>query len=289
MIYFSPEYKIRVIRYSVFLMGDILLKRQIISAVLICTFALAAFANYYSFSKNKNVPSADIQSGVAVLEQLDAKSVDEAQASVDEIEKKRLEAEFVKNKQKHIKQIIKQINKGDKSLRQVFKNVWFVGDSLMNGLEAYNILNPNRIISQVSASLFHLEENYDKIVQARPPVLILHYGINMIGAEDAHLKNYIQKYTSIIENLKKDLPETRIIVSLIFPVDRSVATAKRFSVVSKWNKALIKMCKNEKVEYLDSSPIFKEHKEWYAKDGIHQAKGFYVYWLKFIMLEKEIY
>lgn len=265
------------------------MKRQIISAILICIFALASFANYYSFSKNKNVPSADVQSGVAILEQLGAKNVDEAQASVDEIEKKRLEKEVAENKQKYIKQIIKQINKGEKSLRKVFKNVWFVGDSLMNGLEAYDILNSNRIISQVSASLFHLEENYDKIMQARPPVLILHYGINMISDEEIYLENYIKKYTSIIENLKKDLPETRIIVSLIFPVDRSVATAKRFSAVSKWNNALIKMCKNEKVEYLDSSPVFIKHKEWYAKDGIHQAKGFYVYWLKFIMLEKEIY
>ncbi len=265
------------------------MKRQIISAVLICAFILASFFNYYSFSKNKNVPSSDVQSGVDVLEQLALKSVDEAQASIDIIEKKRYENELVKDKQKHIKKVIKQIDNGKKSFRKVFKNVWFVGDSLINGLEAYDILNRNHIISQVSASLFHLEENYDKIVKARPPILILHYGINMIGAQEAHLKNYINKYTSIIKNLKKDLPSTRIIVSLIFPVDSSVATAKRFKAVPNWNKALIQMCKNEKVEYLDSSSIFKKHKEWYAKDGIHQAKGFYVYWLKFIMLEKEIY
>lgn len=265
------------------------MKRRIISAVLIFAFAFAGFANYYSLSNNKYVPAADVKNGVSALEQLDAISVDEAQKSIDEIEKKRLEKDRNKDKKKNIQKVIKQVDKGDKSLSQVFKNVWFVGDSLMNGLEAYGILNSNHIISQVSASLYHLEENYDKIVQARPPVLVLHYGINMISAQDVHLNNFIKKYTSIVERLKKDLPGTRIIISLLFPVDRSLAKAERFGAVSKWNKALVKMCKSEKVEYLDSSPVLNAHKECYAKDGIHQSKAFYIYWLKFIMLEKGIY
>lgn len=265
------------------------MKRKIISVILICAFGFAFYANYSSLLKNKNTPSGDINQGVSVLEQLELRSVDEAGKSIEVIEQKRLANERNKDRKKEIQKVIKLIDKGEKSFAGVFKKVWFVGDSLMNGLEVYGILNQNHIISQVSASLYHLEENYDKIVSARPPVLILHYGINMISAQDVHLNNFIKQYSSIIKNLKKDLPGTRIIVSLLFPVDRSLAKAERFGAVSKWNKALVKMCKDEKVEYLDSSSVLKAHKECYAKDGIHQSKAFYVYWLKFIMLEKGIY
>lgn len=278
-----------MINFTWFPLEEFLLKRRIITTILVCVFAFAMFANYRLFSKNIYTPSADISKGVSVLEQLDAKSVDEAQKSVDEAEKKRHAKELDKDRKKVIEKVIKQIDKGEKSFRQVFNKVWFCGDSLMNGLEVYDILNANHIISQVSASLSHLEENYDSLVAARPPVLVLHYGINMIAVQDVYLNNFINKYSSIIKRLKKDLPETRIIVSLIFPVDRSLAKAERFGAVSKWNKALKKMCKEQKVEYLDSAPVLKEHNEYYAKDGIHQAKPFYIYWLKFIMLEKEIY
>ena len=81
-----------------------------------------------------------------------------------------------------------------------------------------------------------------------------------------------------------------IIVSLIFPVDRSVAKAERFGRIPKYNKALVKMCRELKVEYLDSASVLKAHKECYGSDGIHQLRPFYEkHWLRFIMEEKGIY
>ena len=135
-----------------------------------------------------------------------------------------------------------------------------------------------------------MEDNIAKIVKKNPKVLILHYGINMLATEKMYLNNYTNMYTRLIKKIKKELPDTRIIVSLIFPVDRSVAKAERFGRIPKYNKALIKMCRELKVEYLDSSSVLNAHKECYGPDGIHQAKAFYEkYWLRFIMEEKGIY
>ena len=49
------------------------------------------------------------------------------------------------------------------------------------------------------------------------------------------------------------------------------------------------MCKKLSVEYLDSSEVVKENKQYNAKDGIHYAKPFYGNWLAFIMKNKGIY
>lgn len=233
--------------------------------------------------------SCDTQSGVSVMDELAAVSVDSAQAQIDKVIKKRIADTDSAEVQEAVEKSIKQIKSGKKTYRQVFSNVYFMGDSLMDGLRVYGVLNPSRLITQVSASFSHLEQNMDKIIGSHPPVLILHYGLNMISTSDALLDSFIARYTKDIQKLQKALPQTRIIISLLFPIDTSKATAPRFKAVSKYNTAMIKMCKKLSVEYLDSSEVVKENKQYNAKDGIHYAKPFYGNWLAFIMKNKGIY
>jgi hypothetical protein len=111
----------------------------------------------------------------------------------------------------------------------------------------------------------------------------------MVGPEKYHVDKYINTYTKHIKTLKKSLPDTRIIISLLFPVKKNVARAVFVNNVGKYNLALKKMCKSLKVEYLDSSPVLKAHPECYGGDGIHLSRAFYSqYWLKFIIKEKGI-
>lgn len=233
--------------------------------------------------------SCDTQSGISVVEQLAQQSVDTAQAQIDKVAEKRAADASSAEVQKAIAKTISQIKSGKKSYRQVFGNVYFMGDSLMDGLRVYGILNPSRLITQVSAGLSHLEENMNKIIDSRPPVLILHYGLNSISTSDAQLNSFISRYTSDIKKLKKALPQTRIIISLLFPIDTTKATAARFKAVGKYNKAMIKMCGKLSVEYLDSTAVVKANQQYNAKDGIHYSKAFYGNWLAFIMKDKEIY
>lgn len=266
------------------------MKKRIFSFLIAILLVAVPTVNFIDISSNKFSANEDIDEGLSVLESLAAVSANDAQKAVDNAAKKYLQSNSPFAAKLAAEKSIKQIEKGKKTYRSVFKNVYFVGDSLMNGLAAYDILNANNLITQVSASLYHLEENLDNIISAMPPVLVLHYGINMISTNSTLLKNFINKYTTLIKQLKKKLPNTRIIVSLIFPVDRTVAKAERFGEINTYNKSLKKMCKSLKIEYLDTTPLLKEHKEFYGSDGIHLAKAFYdKYWLKFIMREMGIY
>lgn len=188
-----------------------------------------------------------------------------------------------------IKNVLKKLDEGKTTYRKVFKDVYIVGDSLMNGLECYNILNSNRLITQVSASLYHLSGNIKKIIKASPDTVILHYGVNMISTKGSQLNNFISMYTRLIKQIQKGSPDTRIIISGLFPVDRSVAKAARFSKIDTYNNALRKMCKELNIEYLDSSSVLKAHPECYGGDGIHLSKAFYEkYWLRHIIREMGI-
>lgn len=243
--------------------------------------------------KTPKADAADTAKGLAALARFDSVDVAKVDSKLKAIEQKRLEALEKENRRLRLDEMMKLIDAGKLSYRKVLKNVYIAGDSLMEGLEAYDILNSNHIFAQVSASLSHLEENFDKIVSIRPPVLILHYGLNMIAEDEAHLNTFIQKYTSIIERLQKKLPDTRIVISLLFPVDRSVAKAPRFGAIKNYNKRLREMCETLGIEALDSAPAFQENgsftTRYYGADGIHLSASFYRnVWLKHVIRSLEI-
>ena len=265
------------------------MKKIIAAFVVLAVIAVYPTTNFFIIKSKKNTTTEDTSAGVSVLDSYAAVSVEKADKSVAEAKKKQEEILADEAIKGLIEKDIKYIKAGKLSYRKVFSNVYFAGDSLMEGLEAYSILNSNHIFAKVSASLSHLESVMPNIISVRPETLILHYGLNMIGDQQYHVDSFISQYTKDIQKLQKKLPDTRIIVSLLFPVDTSVATANRFKYVSRYNSRLIQMSKELGVEYLDSSSVFVGH-DFYGADGIHLSYSFYHdYWLKFIMREMEIY
>lgn len=225
--------------------------------------------------------------GVSVLEKYDTYDVAAIEKEIGENNNRK--SLRYGGTESEIKKALDKLEKGKTTYRRLFRNVCIAGDSLMNGLEVYDILNNNKLVTQVSASLNHLSENTGRIVRMNPPVLILHYGINHISVSEKDRAGFINEYTRLIKKLQKKLPDTRIIVSGLFPVDRSVAKAPRFGSIGEYNKALSEMCRKLGVEFLDSTPVLKAHPECYGGDGIHLSKKFYEkYWLKFIVKEKGI-
>lgn len=265
------------------------LKKVVFSLITTAIIVIYPLCSMITVSVSGKKASCDTQSGISVVEELDKQSVDDAQAQINKTIKKRQADTSSAEVQKAIAKSIKQIKSGKKSYRQVFDNVYFMGDSLMEGLHAYNILNPSRLTTQVSAGLSHLEQHMNSVINARPPVLIIHYGLNAISTSDAQIDAFVQRYAADIRKMKKALPQTRFIISLLFPINTNKAGAPRFKAVGKFNNALKKMCKSLSVEYLDSSALINANKQYYEPDGIHMKYSFYGNWLEFIMKEKGIY
>lgn len=260
------------------------------AVTLIIVFILLAVypvTNFMSVVKEGGYSSSDTDEGVSYLQKLSSADVSEAQALVSQAEEERI---FAAMSDAEIAKLnLKLLKEGKTTYKKLFKNVYIVGDSLMHGLESYGVLSKKRLCTQVSATLYHLEDNAKKIIEKKPRTLILHYGINMLGNDEESLAGYIGMYTKSIKKLKKKLPETRIIVSSIFPVDREVAKRKELGRIKAYNKALKKMCRELEVDYLNNGPLFKEIEYMYGRDGIHLPEAFYKnHWLKYIIEEMEI-
>lgn len=222
-----------------------------------------------------------------VLDQFndDAKDVEN---EIREAEKKHHE-QLGGASEEQIEETLLKLQNGEITFRQIFAKTYIAGDSLMHGLNEYGILDSALLSTMVSARLSDLNDNIPAIVATNPEVLILHYGINMIESEELLLNNFITKYTGIIEDLKDQLPSTRIIVSGLFPVDTSVATEERFTKVDNYNERLAAMCEETEVEFLDSTSAFDGNEAYYGADGIHVSSSFYSQvWLPFIIESKGI-
>lgn len=206
-----------------------------------------------------------------------------------EVENKIRKAENERLQKQGVEEVINELEEGTVDVRKIFADTCFVGDSLMNGLEIYDILNSDMLMTQVSAGLDHLEGCIGSIISINPENLILHYGLNMLSEFDYGKDDFIDYYSELINEIKKALPSTRIIISSIFSVDTESATDEIFKKIPEYNKALESMCNKINVEFLDSTQLLSECGDYYADDGIHLSPGFYSQqWLPFIVESKGI-
>lgn len=233
---------------------------------------------------------ASLTAGEQLLTQCGAVSVEAAQRRVDVSRESYRETVAAENVRQTIENQISRIERGELTYREVFREVYICGDSLMCGLDVVGLINGRHLIAKVSANLTHLEDNLDRLIRAKPRVLILHYGVNAVASNEPAAQRFIKRYGEDIEKIRAGSPHTRIIVSLLFPVDETIATKPRFTWVGRFNELLVEMCDEKGLEYLDTTPLLREHTEFYTADGIHQDKKFYSqYWFPYIMREKEIY
>ena len=265
--------------------------KRFLSVILI--LLLAAVYPLFSFVFSQfsvSAKKADLEPGLAALERFSSVSVEKVQEKLDAKELARLQELAAQKRDLRISQILQLINAGKLSYPKALKDLYIAGDSLMEGLADYRILNSSHVIAQVSASLYHLEGNLGKIISLRPPILLLHYGLNMLENDDAHLNTFIRKYTGLIKQLQEALPNTRIVVSLMFPVDRQKATESIYGRIGAYNKRMKQMAQELGVEALDSAPAFGSSTAYYGRDGIHLSSSFYrEIWLKYLIRELEIY
>lgn len=266
-----------------------LVKTVLVLIILICLGAYPVYMliNITSMDYHAHY---DTSNGINVLDEYSERSLDEAQNSIDNLYKARQAALDAANLKKNIETSIQKIDNGELTYREVFKDVYVAGDSLVAGLSAFEIINPNHLMARVSANLSDLQKNLERIKSEKPRILILHYGINGISPNEDVAQKFINWYSQLIQQIQNDSPNTRIIISLIFPVDNSIAKDKRFEYIDHYNELLKQMCKDKNIEYLDSTTLVKNCKQYYKDDGIHFVKGFYVtHWAKHIMSEMEIY
>ena len=164
----------------------------------------------------------------------------------------------------------------------------FFGNSLTQGgqWEKYfpDLKPTNRGIigDNTEGALARLEE----IIDATPTKLFILTGVNDISQD--HKNDYICKnIKEIIRQVKEKSPETVIYIQSILPINNTFGRYKKLiskeKQIEELNKQLFKLCKKEKVKFINLYPDFLQTKRLldpkYTTDGLHLNEAGYEVWV----------
>lgn len=162
-------------------------------------------------------------------------------------------------------------------IQEVFGSSLFVGDSIIGGLTNDNLLPEANVMGGLGATVRSTLDNVAEIAGRKPSHVFLSMGQNDLGDPPEEAKEtFIQNYSQLVDRLRELLPEARVYVLSITPVDAaSPVGAFMNPQIETFNAALQKMTKEKGVDYLDLAPIFQQHDIQYDEDGSHFTNAFY--------------
>ncbi|MBQ6381482.1 MAG: hypothetical protein IJJ41_07820 [Clostridia bacterium] len=239
---------------------------KIIPFILIVAIGILSIRLFVVFVPQK-AEKADTAEGVKYLHNLEAVGGNKA----DDIVRKAREKYEGAERRKKIAQAIKEGN-----FEYAMKDVLIVGDSIMKAMYEYGIVDESQILAEIGAGTAFLEDNIEDIVAANPKVLVLHFGENQLSTEE-YAPEYAKQYGELIQTLKKKLPNTKIYVDSIFPVEEKAYSAEPYTKnIAVYNQELEKMAKDIGVHYIDYDEMFASFdKNYFDADGIHPVASFY--------------
>lgn len=213
-------------------------------------------------------PRPDITKGVARLEAMDKASVKDAEKKIET-----LEAEEARLQEERDK----------RPLSEKFENAVIFGDFLAQGVYEQEILGESFVIAKESACVHDMDgtgvtENLEAAAQKAPQVLFLQIGSNDAALEEGSADIFEEDYRRFLEKVSEKLPNTKIYVNSILPVQQKViAETETLADIPEYNKKLQALCKETGAVYLDNSDLVTE--ECYKDDGKRMRKKYYTAWI----------
>ncbi len=145
----------------------------------------------------------------------------------------------------------------------------FVGDSVMEGVEAYKALPNGHFVTKIGVGTysFYNGNRYrykgrnvtgiDKLIYSKPDRVFLMFGMNELAY--ASQKNILKYYEYIIEDLQDEFKDIEIILLSVSPTSRNCGkTIPKKPVINKFNKKLKKFAAKHGCEYYDFTAPFKD-------------------------------
>lgn len=172
--------------------------------------------------------------------------------------------------------------------KNIFSKSIFVGDSMTEGLDAYDLVNEKNVAAKIGITMIKAQNDstiMKKISSLQPKNIFILFGDNDIE-KTTKTSKFINEYKKLIHKVKNEAPKANIYVESILP---KTATAEKKppyvknSQLEQFNKAIKAMTKKEHIKYINIRNILKStKKDLHEEDGIHFKYEFYPLLLKYI-------
>lgn len=246
-------------------------KRRILIAAVILYFAVAFFTKHAlapePASADSLPPPGDVSEGVEKIQLLSQRSVEETEETLKRMEK----AERAE-----------QIQAGNFNV--IFEDAVFMGDSHLEGLSAYGLLDSAKVAAVKGRSLITGRKEIEKAAAQKPSDIFLNYGMNDVEIFGSNAQKYIETYRSFIAELKARVPDARIFICSIFvPQPQAVEKEPYLAYIPAYNEALKEFCSREGFTFIDTTGLLTD--QYYEPDHKHTVYAYHRIWLSYVASE----
>lgn len=215
-----------------------------------------------------------VEKNYAILKKLENKSIDIVEKNIS------------KNKDSGSKDIKMDSvgKKSSESNKAFFESSVFMGDSITEALQFYDILNPSSVLAEKGQSVIQARKVVSKLVGLNPKRIFLLYGANDLELF-SNPSDFENNYIKLIEDIKEKLPNSQIYVESVLPMQPKAENENKL-LSSVRNKQFLEVVKRvaekEKINFVDITSLVAGKDYLYEPDGIHFTKKFYDLLLNFL-------
>ncbi|WP_297519260.1 GDSL-type esterase/lipase family protein [uncultured Clostridium sp.] len=168
-----------------------------------------------------------------------------------------------------------------KNYKEIFSSSLIMGDSQTEGLTVYGFLDNTSVIGVKGGNLVSAKaNNITTLSSLSPKHIFTLYGMNDILIYQSNIDGFIDDYTSLIKEIQALLPDSKVFVNSILPVEEKVTIGRPvYKQIDTYNTALRAMCDELDVEYVNSNQILIDNTTLFEGDGMHLKPSFYNKWL----------
>lgn len=219
----------------------------------------------------------DSSEGEKKLSELEKADVDAVEARIQELEQAEADA---------------SAEEESRSNNEKFANCLILGDSITQGLYEYGFLDESLVIAERGVGVKEgSESNFSNMLNqaaaAGPQKIFLAIGMNDIEGEKGDADAFAEDYRKMLETAEKLLPNAEIYVNSVLPAQQSLIEQEEwYDNVPKYNQKLEEICSEKGLTFIDNTELVEE--EFYADDGIHMSRSYYVKWIKHMAEEAKL-
>lgn len=166
------------------------------------------------------------------------------------------------------------------TVRTLFANTIFFGDSMTQAIGEYGFLDMTNIVYQRSATIDVLITKIPEVAATLPKQVVIFTGLNDCN-HYTDIADYRRDYVTMLQQLKASIPGVNIIVSsLLAPSDALGQVRADLVRAPQFDQELRSICQENDVTYVDSTWIVRQKN--YLDDGIHMNRTFYRVWFRYL-------
>lgn len=231
------------------------------AAIGVLLLGIVIVEGVQSLSKSK----VDTSEGIEFMKQAESADVTKIENKIAKLEEKDKSED-------------RQEEDTDRNYKAIFANSVIMGDSITEAFTEFDILNASSVIAKIGVELDELDDQIAKVEKLNPQTIFLSYGMNDIIATKGDTKEFIKQYDALLKELQKTLPDTKIFVNSIFPVQKQeIEREPSFEKLPDYNEVLRELCDKRQIAFVDNTDLISDR--YYEEDGVHFKATFYPYWL----------